>query len=110
RIGPKNLARLCIVSQASPVPTGGYRLRLGQFHRSLRAVSYPSTARRAFMTAPAVLAGLEQAPTSHPRLLAWIREVAELTTPDRVVWCDGSPAEWDRLTTRLVEAGALVPL
>ena len=62
------------------------------------------------MSAPAVLAGLEQAPTSHPRLLAWVREVAELTTPERVVWCDGSQAEWDRLTGELVAAGALVPL
>jgi len=62
------------------------------------------------MTAPALIKGLEQAPTSHPRLLAWVREVAELTTPDAVVWCDGSPAEWDRLTGELVESGALVPL
>ena len=45
------------------------------------------------MTAPALIKGLEQAPTSHPRLLAWVREVAELTTPDAVVWCDGSQAE-----------------
>jgi phosphoenolpyruvate carboxykinase (GTP) len=62
------------------------------------------------MTAPAVIAGLEQAPTAHPRLLAWVREVAELTTPDAVVWCDGSRAEWDRLTAELVASGALVPL
>jgi phosphoenolpyruvate carboxykinase (GTP) len=62
------------------------------------------------MTAPAVVPGLEQAPTSHPRLLAWVHEVADLTTPDRVVWCDGSSDEWQRLTGQLVAAGALVPL
>ncbi len=62
------------------------------------------------MTAPPLTAALEQAPTSHPRLLAWVREVAELTTPDQVVWCDGSRAEWDRLTGELVASGALVPL
>ncbi|MBO0855265.1 MAG: phosphoenolpyruvate carboxykinase (GTP) [Nocardia sp.] len=45
------------------------------------------------------------APTQHAGLLAWVREVAELTQPDRVVWADGSDAEWDRLTTQLVEAG-----
>ncbi|SFS85965.1 phosphoenolpyruvate carboxykinase (GTP) [Saccharopolyspora flava] len=49
--------------------------------------------------------GLDQAPTEHERLLSWVREVAELTTPDRVVWCDGSQDEWTRLTDRLVEAG-----
>jgi phosphoenolpyruvate carboxykinase (GTP) len=62
------------------------------------------------MSAPAVIAGLDQAPTSHQRLLSWVREVAELTTPDRVVWCDGSVAEWQRLTAELVAAGSLVPL
>ncbi len=62
------------------------------------------------MTAPAVIDGLNDAPTSHQRLLSWVREVAELTTPERVVWCDGSPAEWQRLTGELVAAGSLVPL
>ena len=52
----------------------------------------------------------DTAPTRHARLLDWVREVAELTTPDRVVWCDGSEAEWDRLTAELVAAGTLVPL
>lgn len=54
--------------------------------------------------------GLDQAPTKHERLLAWVREVAELTTPDQVVWCDGSQEEWKRLTDRLVEAGTFVRL
>jgi phosphoenolpyruvate carboxykinase (GTP) len=49
--------------------------------------------------------GLDQAPTTHERLLSWVREVAELTTPDRVVWCDGSEREWRELTDQLVEAG-----
>ncbi|HEX6498384.1 MAG TPA: phosphoenolpyruvate carboxykinase (GTP) [Micromonosporaceae bacterium] len=62
------------------------------------------------MTAPATYPGLDEAPTSHPALLAWVREVAELTNPDRVVWCDGSQAEWQRLTDELVAAGTLVPL
>jgi phosphoenolpyruvate carboxykinase (GTP) len=53
---------------------------------------------------------LTQPPTSHPRLLAWIDEVAALTTPDRIIWCDGSEAEWARLTDELVETGALVRL
>ncbi|MFT4085597.1 MAG: phosphoenolpyruvate carboxykinase (GTP) [Gordonia sp. (in: high G+C Gram-positive bacteria)] len=56
--------------------------------------------------------GLEpgNAPTNHPGLLAWVAEVAELCQPDRVVWSDGSDAEWDRLTAELVEAGTLTKL
>jgi len=49
--------------------------------------------------------GTETAPTRHTRLLAWVREVAELTRPDRVEWCDGSPEEWRSLTDLLVAAG-----
>ncbi|MGH3545018.1 MAG: phosphoenolpyruvate carboxykinase (GTP), partial [Mycobacteriales bacterium] len=37
-------------------------------------------------------------------------EIAELATPDRVVWCDGSDAEWTRLTDHLVDAGTIVRL
>ena len=49
--------------------------------------------------------GLDNAPTTHARLLAWVQEMAELTTPDQVVWVDGSDEEWERLTGKLVEAG-----
>src|SRR6476620_6917041 len=62
------------------------------------------------MTAATVLAGLDQAPTTHQKLLAWVREVAELPTPERSVWVDGSDQEWDGLTSELVEAGTLVRL
>jgi phosphoenolpyruvate carboxykinase (GTP) len=62
------------------------------------------------MTAITTAPGLEDAPTAHPRLLAWVREVAALTTPDRVVWCDGSSQEWTRLTDELIRAGTLVRL
>lgn len=50
------------------------------------------------------------APTTHPRLLQWVADIAKLTTPARVHWCDGSDAEWQRLTAQLVEAGTLVRL
>ena len=48
--------------------------------------------------------------TSHARLLGWVDEVAALTLPDRVLWCDGSDAEWERLTDEMVSAGTLVRL
>ncbi|HEY9216472.1 MAG TPA: phosphoenolpyruvate carboxykinase (GTP) [Phenylobacterium sp.] len=62
------------------------------------------------MTVTSVPAGLEPAPTNHKRLVAWVKEVAALTKPDRVRWCDGSQAEWDELTDALVKAGTLKPL
>ncbi|MGL5864575.1 MAG: phosphoenolpyruvate carboxykinase (GTP) [Dermatophilaceae bacterium] len=52
----------------------------------------------------------EQPGTTHPGLRAWVAEVAALTAPDTVVWCDGSPAEWDRLTTALVTTGTFTRL
>ena len=60
----------------------------------------------------ATIPGLDpdSAPTSHAELLAWVREVAELTEPERVVWSDGSDDEWDRLTAQLVAAGTMTKL
>jgi phosphoenolpyruvate carboxykinase (GTP) len=58
----------------------------------------------------ATVPGIDQSPTSNARLLSWVREAAELMQPDRVVWCDGSDAEWDRVTTDLVNAGTFTRL
>jgi phosphoenolpyruvate carboxykinase (GTP) len=44
-------------------------------------------------------------PTKHRKLLAWVEEVAGLTRPDQIHWCDGSAEEYDRLAQALVEAG-----
>ncbi len=51
-----------------------------------------------------------KAPTRNQKLISWVQEVAELTQPDEIVWCDGSQAEWDRLTKLLVDAGTLIQL
>ena len=48
--------------------------------------------------------------SSHSKLQSWVDEVAALTKPDRVYWCDGSDAEWTTLTDGLVEAGTFVRL
>jgi phosphoenolpyruvate carboxykinase (GTP) len=47
----------------------------------------------------------QSAPTKHAKLLAWVEEIAELTQPDSIHWCDGSAEEYDALAAKLVEAG-----
>ena len=45
--------------------------------------------------------------SDHDQLLAFVEEAKALFKPEQVVWCDGSQAEWDRLTGALVDTGAL---
>src|SRR5438876_7478924 len=52
----------------------------------------------------------DQSDTDLPELVQWVAGIAELTQPDAVVWCDGSQAEWDRLTALLVEQGTFTRL
>ncbi len=58
-------------------------------------------------------AGVEGRPqgfsATHP-VVRWVQEVAALTTPDAVYWCDGSEAEYTRLCDQLVEVGTFIRL
>ncbi len=62
------------------------------------------------LTADFDIPGLRPAPTKHRRLVEWVTEIAALTQPDRVHWCDGSDEEWDLLTKQLVACGTLKAL
>jgi phosphoenolpyruvate carboxykinase (GTP) len=49
-------------------------------------------------------------PTKNKALIDWVEEVARLTTPDRIHWCDGSAEEYDELCQLLVDAGTFTKL
>ena len=60
------------------------------------------------MTAESTIS--QDAPTTHEGIRAFVAEVAELTTPDRIHWCTGSDEEWVELTDALVASGTFVRL
>jgi phosphoenolpyruvate carboxykinase (GTP) len=90
--------------------TGASRSR-ARFDDSL----HNAIARVPTMNRPETLASLAAtvaAPSHvrHPRLMGWVREIAARTRPDRIVWCDGSQAEYDRLCDEMVASGTLLAL
>ena len=51
------------------------------------------------------IAAATEIPSKNAELAAWVEEIAGLTQPDAVHWCDGSAEEYDRLCQQLVDAG-----
>ena len=54
--------------------------------------------------------GLHPAPTAHAGLVAWVEQIAALTQPARVHWCDGSQEEKAAITADLLAKGTLKAL
>jgi hypothetical protein len=50
------------------------------------------------------------APTNHAGLLSWVEEIAKMTQPDSIAWCNGSKAEYDSMVKITVEGGLATPL
>ncbi|HLI33117.1 MAG TPA: phosphoenolpyruvate carboxykinase (GTP) [Solirubrobacteraceae bacterium] len=50
------------------------------------------------------------APTSCKALAKWVSDVAAMTEPAAVHWCDGSSEEYERICAELVESGTFTPL
>nr|WP_145549585.1 phosphoenolpyruvate carboxykinase (GTP) [Variovorax boronicumulans] len=64
------------------------------------------------MNAP-TMQGLNINPPAHvknAKLIAWIADIAALTQPADIYWCDGSDEEYQRLCQQLVDAGTFKKL
>ncbi|MBK6367188.1 MAG: phosphoenolpyruvate carboxykinase (GTP) [Polaromonas sp.] len=59
------------------------------------------------MTAPALNA---PAYVKNAKLIAWVAEMAALTKPKDIYWCDGTEEEYQRLCQQLVDAGTFKKL
>jgi phosphoenolpyruvate carboxykinase (GTP) len=48
--------------------------------------------------------------TNNQKLLAWVKEMAEMCQPDQIYWCDGSDEENQRLLQEVVDSGMATKL
>ncbi|PRO18301.1 phosphoenolpyruvate carboxykinase (GTP) [Acinetobacter baumannii] len=46
----------------------------------------------------------------HPKLIAWVEEIANLTNPAKIEWCDGSEEEYQRLIDLMIANGTMQKL
>ena len=48
--------------------------------------------------------------TTNKKLLAWVKEMADMCQPDSIYWCDGTQEENDRLLKEMVDSGMAIAL
>ncbi len=62
--------------------------------------------------APAISppSGTGDSKSANPAVLDWVQEVARLTQPDNIFWCDGSESENDYLLDQACRLGVLIKL
>jgi len=47
---------------------------------------------------------------TNQKLIDWVAEIASLTKPDQIYWCDGSQEEYERLCAEMVASGTMKKL
>ena len=52
----------------------------------------------------------QKIPTTNTKVIDWVNEIADLTEPEAVYWCDGSEAEIQAVNNLLVENKTFIPL
>ncbi|WP_066800227.1 phosphoenolpyruvate carboxykinase (GTP) [Moraxella oblonga] len=46
----------------------------------------------------------------HQTIIDWVADIAKLTKPARIEWCDGSQEEYDRLIQLMIDNGTMIKL
>ena len=77
---------------------------------SSATLSKPSLGRTPAVTGPVRIIQTEAPEGTDAAVVAWVDSIAAVTLPDAVVWCDGSPQEWDALARLMVSQGTMVQL
>ena len=49
-------------------------------------------------------------PTKNKEVIKWVVQIAELTKPDTIYWCDGTPEEYKQICQELVDKGTFIKL
>jgi phosphoenolpyruvate carboxykinase (GTP) len=56
------------------------------------------------------MATLGKCNTKNPKVIAWVKDMAELCQPESVYWCDGSAKENQNLCDLMVASGTFTKL